>query len=899
MKLAEKKTGIRIDRSAKQLQRYLDDDAVAAALSSFRCAETDAQKFCVVLGFCSNAARRIFAEFGVSSLDSFEMFSAASLNSTPGIGRKKIMEIELLTRLFHDDARTVATERVKDGESSSSSSDLIYLQTALSTRARNVLAQMSVPLNVNALLALDIDAVGRHRGAGRKVVDELQLVRACLHQRKTGTIDGACDSDRQISNPNVRLPQACISALSSRTINALLAMGVPLTPAGICALDIGLLRNRRGVGNISVEELMKLRQDCISGAVWSCAHSLPTDFPSLAEYILAGLPAKFVDSPSWKIVLNDYMGLLNAEARQSLAEVGARLGITRERVRQMARKITLSSFSGSAGACFAPVKDFVLGVFEARGWVIPAAELAVAVDRKFGWSGTTAFSIASLMCCLGYDIEINPDGFCICDFKNHFGEKYFAFLKYVNSYAGLISGLGYEGIKDNLNNGILSSLTEDEYLIFIRRALTPYVHRSQNKNSGARQNRYLTDVKSLRAKQFFASEFGLNAGGRKKRNVTPMRQEAVFTALKKAGYRGLTLDELNDAVRKGFPECRWSKETLRGMISYADTALDDCGTKILPYSRGTVAGNKTRFSLTSFFSDPKTRGILLKAGDDVRLYMERTGFGVVSVWKIMRKYRDDLPLPLPKLGFYMMMRELKAGGLEYPRYPRIAFPGMDHCEKAFQWELFEYFSYCGRKTASFFECVSFFVDCLGLQPSIASSVAFPALGMEKPDDELSQKYELKRPTDAGKAPRVLLGTVRRDPELSLIAKPGKHAIASCYLDEDGRATTMVAYVRVFFRDLEATGCPLPDDDVACLTDSGWCRKNLKLPHSALRETSEPMMPVSGYWKETFKFGSRLFLISDGWTVKSKLHFDQLAVRIAALSGMTFSPYTLGVMQTVE
>ncbi len=899
MKLAEKKTGIRIDRSAKQLQRYLDDDAVAAALSSFRCAETDMQKFSVVLGFCSNAARRIFAKFGVGSLDSFEMFSAASLNSTPGIGRKKSMEIELLRRLFHDDVRIVATERIKDGEPSSSSSDSIYLQTALSTRARNVLAQMSVPLDVNALLALDIDAVRRHRGAGRKVVDELQMVRAYLHQRKAGAAEGSGDPTQRIPHSNIRLPQACISALSRRTVNALLAMGVPLTPAGICALDIGVWRNRRGIGNVSVEELMKLRQDCISGEVWSCAHLLPTDYPSLAEYILAGLPAKFANSPNWKIVLNDYMGLLNAESKQTLAEVGTRLGITRERVRQMSRKITLNCFSGPAGACFATVKDFVLDVLGARGWVIPVAELAGAVDSKFGWSGTTAFSIVSLMCCLGYDIEINPDGFCICDFKEHFGEKYFAFLEYVNRYTGLISGLGYEGIKDNSNNGILSSLTEDEYLIFIRRALTPYAHCSRSKNSGTKQNRYLTDIKSLRAKQFFASEFGLNAGGRKKRNVTPMRHEAVFTALKKAGYKGLTLDELNDVVRKDSPECRWSKAALRGMFSNADMVLDNRGTKILPYSRGTVAGNKTRFSLTSFFSDRRTRRILIKAGDDVRSYMERTGFGVVSVWKIMRKYQDDLPLPLPKLGFYMMMRELKAGGLEYPRYPRIAFPGMDHCEKAFQWELFEYFSYCGRKTASFFECISFFVDCLGLQPSIACSVAFPALEMEKSDDELSQKYELKRPTDVGKAPRVLLGTVKRDPELAIIAKPGKHAIASCYFDEDGRATTMVAYVRVFFRDLEATGCPLPDDDVACLTDSGWCRKNLKLPHAALRETSEPMTPVSGYWKETFKFGNRLFLISDGWTVKSKLHFDQFAARIAALSGMTFSPYTLGVMQTVE
>ena len=78
MKLAEKKTGIKIDRSARQLQRYLDDDAVAAALSSFNSAETDSQKFSVVLEFCSNAARRILHEFGITSLDSFEMETSLS-----------------------------------------------------------------------------------------------------------------------------------------------------------------------------------------------------------------------------------------------------------------------------------------------------------------------------------------------------------------------------------------------------------------------------------------------------------------------------------------------------------------------------------------------------------------------------------------------------------------------------------------------------------------------------------------------------------------------------------------------------------------------------------------------------------------------------------------------------
>lgn len=899
MKLAEKKTGIKIDRSAKQLQRYLDDRAVAVALSSFSSAETSSRKFAVVLDFCSNAARRIFSEFDIATLHSFERFSSASLNNIPGVGKTKLMEVELLKRLFLGRERSSSAEYDHDGGLYSDGVPSVYLQTALSVRTRNILSQMEVPLTTDALLSLDLPTVRRQKGAGKKVLSELQTARAHLLQCKvdeSGTMRG---TETPIRNAHTHLPPDSISALSQRTINALTAMDVSLTPAGICSLDIEAVSNRRGMGNVAVSELLKLQRDCLTGDVWRNAHAPPASFSSLSDYILGALPPQYGDSPNWKIVLNDYMGLLNSKSKLSLREVGDRLGITRERVRQMSNKVILKFFSGAAGSRFAPMKVFVANFFQAHNWIATESQLVETVDREFGWTGTTALSIASVMCCMGCNVEINEDGFCICNFKVHLGDKYSAFLEYVNHYDGLISGLGYEGMAESGKSSQLASLTEDEYLVFIRKALTSYAHCIRKKDSGKRQNRYLTDIRSLRAKQFFASEFGLNAGGRRMRNQTPMRYEAVLNALKKAGYKGLTLDELFDTVSTDAPGCRWTKDALRGLIANPNAILDDKGTKILSYSRGSVAGVKSQFSLTSFFNDDKTRKILAKAGNDIRAYMERTGFGVVSVWKIMRKYEAELRLPLPKLGFYMMMRELNAGGLEYPRYPRIAFPGMDNCKKAFQWELYEYFTYCGRKSATFFECISFFVDCLGLQPSIAASDAFPGLGLAKNADEISSPYELKRPTDRAKAPRVLLGTVKRDPDLTLLAKPGKHAIASCYFDDDGRATTMVAYVRLFFRDFENTGHPLPKDDIACLTDAGWCRKNLKFHHAVLREAHEGAPTVPGYWKEIFRFGDRLFFISDGWTVKSKFHFDKWATRIAALSSMAFTPYELGVAQTVE
>ena len=251
---------------------------------------------------------------------------------------------------------------------------------------------------------------------------------------------------------------------------------------------------------------------------------------------------------------------------------------------------------------------------------------------------------------------------------------------------------------------------------------------------------------------------------------------------------------------------------------------------MIGFSRGKRGGEGTHYSLNTFFQDEETKSVLRKAGKEVRDYMEKTGFGIVDVWKIWIRHKDQLPYekPLPKLGFYMMMRDIEAGGLCYKDYPRISYVGMDVCENAYWWELYEYFHYCGHPKASFAQIMSFFVDCLGIQPTIALSCAFCSMGLEKDFDATNAPYVIKRPPLSVKAPVVLLETVKKDSNLSLVKMDDK-VIKSVYFDENGRAVNHMTYVKVFMRALEKSGEEFSSEELSQLEDTGWCKVNMKIP----------------------------------------------------------------------
>lgn len=377
--------------------------------------------------------------------------------------------------------------------------------------------------------------------------------------------------------------------------------------------------------------------------------------------------------------------------------------------------------------------------------------------------------------------------------------------------------------------------------------------------------------------------------------LTERRHAAIKAVLQEAGWAGLTVDEIVSACAEKHASADVGEGNVRGCLGNGGD-LDGEGTRMIGLLRGKRGAARTLFTLNTFFRDDETKSVLQKAGEEVKAYMEKTGFGIVDVWKIWYKYKEKLPKEktLPKLGFYMMMRDVCAGGLCYKDYPRISYEGMDVCENAYWWELYEYFHYCGHQKAGFAQIMSFFIDCLGIQPTIALSCAFCSMGLEKDAEMTAALYDITRPPVPADAPKVLLKTVKRDKNLSLVKADGKFAIHSDYFDEAGHAIFHPTYVKVFMRNLEKSGIGFSPAELAQLTDSGWCKKNLKIRRPLLVKTNNVKgVPGTGYWREKFKFNDEFYVCSN-WNQANKSAFDAWATIKAKQAGFDFTPYEIGV-----
>ena len=846
MYLAEQITKLPIEPNAKQLTRFRDDKAVSFALDAFASEATDKGRFRVVSDFASNPLRKLLGRLGITTYAAFASRDTNSLIFEPGVGRMRCAELLILQRLF----KSVETQQAKEH-----------------------------PLNVSPFAPNEQQGVFPFAESGGAVQPYLTVV--------------SVPEPKSLKRPDDTLPPKYTAKLSTRLRRVLEREHVALTSRAIVSVDMATFSEWRSVGRFVMAEMRKLREDCISGVVWDYEEIpivvKPSDFPSFAAYVRHFLEDRFDLSGNRAVVLRDYMALQDCSEKKSLAAVGDAIGLTRERVRQIALRMEkhLKSLDvlGSFASFTVPVATYI----DENGSFVESATLTRFIDKTFSWQGTLAVPVVELLRIVGFDIALDEDGIVALGFTTKHKPRYDAFIRYVNAHKGRIGSLSYDEMAKVASANGFDRLGKLEYRFYIRYGMTKRVE--IKRKNGKRKLVFDRDITSLRAKQYFGITCSI-ANGMHHPSKAPFRREVMLTLLEEAGYKGLTVDEVFETAQERAPDLEWTIDSVRGTLS-GGLMLDDSGVKAIPYERGRVNGDKTRFTLTKFFNDAKTKSVLEQAAQEIKAYMEESGFGVVSIWRTWCKYRDKTPRYLPKLGFYAMMREFGSGGLNYTLYPRVAHPTIVKCEKAYQWELFQYFTYCGRKSATSFECLSFFVDCLGIDPVIASANVFPATGMKRVSDDETDLMPLKMPKTIGVVPQVLLNSVKSDSSLSRLSKPDRHFIASCCLDENGRAFTMSVYVRLFLRDLEASGYALSHDDVTCLSDPGWCRSNLKIPRQFLWPAGHGEGPTKyKMWREPYNFGGESYYINCVWDVRSKSAFDTWAANIAARVGIKFIPYDL-------
>ena len=853
MYLAEQITKLSIDPNAKQLARCRDDKAVSLALDAFASEDTDEGRFRVVSDFASNPLRKLLGRLGITTYASFASRDSSSLIFEPGVGRMRCAELLILQRLF----KSVETQQAKEH-----------------------------PQCVSPFAPNEQQGVFPFAELGSTVQPYLPVA--------------SVPESKPLIRLDDTLPPKYTAKLSTRLRRVLERENVALTARAITSVDMAKFSEWRSVGRIVTAEMRKLREDCMSGVVWGHEEIpvvvKPCDFSSFAAYVRHFLEDSFDLSGNRAVVLRDYMVLQDCSEKKSLSTIGDELGLTRERVRQISLKMEthLKSLAvlGSFASFTVPIERYI----DENGSFVESAALTCFLDETFSWKGTLAVPVVELLRIAGFDITLNEDGIVALGFTTNHKLRYDAFIRYVNAHKGRIGSLSYDEMVKVATANDFDKLGELEYRFYVRYGMTKRVE--IKRKNGRRKLVLKQDITSLRAKQYFGITYSI-AYGMRQPNKAPFRREVLFALLEEAGYKGLTVDEAFKKAQERAPDLEWTIDSVRGTLS-GGLMLDGTGVKAIPYERGRVNGDKTRFTLTKFFNDVKTKSVLEQAALEIKSYMEESGFGVVSIWRTWCNYRDKTPRYLPKLGFYAMMREFRSGGLNYTLYPRVAHPTIDKCEKAYQWELFQYFTYCGRKSATSFECLSFFVDCLGIDPVIASAAVFPATGMKRVSDDETDPMPLKMPKYIGMVPQVLLNTVKSDSSLSRLSKPDRHFIAPCCLDENGRAFTMSVYVRLFLRDLEASGCALSHDDVACLSDPGWCRSNLKIPRQFLWPAGHGESPIKHkMWREPYHFGGESYYINCDWEVRSKSAFDAWAANIAPRVGIKFIPYDLESPDTGE
>ena len=533
----------------------------------------------------------------------------------------------------------------------------------------------------------------------------------------------------------------------------------------------------------------------------------PRKFATFTEFILGAADdndrASIVGSHL--TVFNEHLAFGEGAKKKTLEATGQKLGITRERVRQIAKRISGRLFGGGNSAKYQLLCDAVTAIFDAANHVIKSEELPALIDAEFGWHGTTLDNLVSFMGFFGHRIELNEYGWCGIDLMRH-------------------------GVKLPVP--------------------TP---------------------------------------------IGELRRKTLLSVLQTAGPKGLTLAEMLRRCNEACPAANFSIDVIRGLIGNR-AELDNHGTRIVGYDRGNNANEASTFSLNSFFS--ADREILEEAGWELKSYMDRTGFGTVSIWKVWRKYRPLLPVDLPKLGFYMMLRDTGAAGLVYQAYPRTTHPDADYCEAAFQWEIYQYFMLSDHPVATYRQVLDFLVECLQLDPVIANSSAIPGLrlkstGEKSGGDEL---YEIPMPKmPDGKIPGVLLSNCRPDPALPFL-QPRRRGVnlKKHEIDEYGRAKTVLVYVRLFFFNLQESRYRFTADEWAELTDAGWCAKHFGVHVPVVVKVKPTIAPPSlNYWSEPFDFGGELAWVCSNWNAKRKELFDVWAVKIAAKAGLDFEPYAIG------
>lgn len=581
-------------------------------------------------------------------------------------------------------------------------------------RVRRMFAELPQPITYGTLAQVNLD---------RETIGDItkSKIQSFIGQCRNGEIQPEPSLDEQMKSQ--ALPAKFFTQLSNG-MKAFFRKEKITTIGDLVALTPWQYGEKKSWNKKSLAQLASYREECLNGTFLekyqlTVAANIE-QFTNLLDFLIfvvqdvqrqCGInEEERVRNPkARRAVMQFRLGWLNAtmpvsdtqRSLKTLSEVANNLGITGERVRQIAMGIRDCLCSLQEHPALKQCVEICEAILEDAKFVVESADFAEKFDEKMGWNGTTGCSLFNLLRDLGMSLEYYYDeepSQCqyIIWMTEEMEEKYRNFAKYMKNTAILLEDKSWERMSKGWK------ITQTEYLFFLYRLL--YVKKEVE-----------TKTELIH---------GLNDLYKTERNesnrYTKLLQEHILEVLEEVGPEGLRDADLIARCMNKYPEKEMS---FKRWQSVRRRLLEM--RKIIVFTRQggeDARGAQSQYTLPEFFKNDKLRRVMEKAVREVRDYMEKTGLGVVCLWGFWEKYANEKcfgEFSIPFYCFRYLMEEFNSDDLHYSDTFAI-HPDIMANDFAKNWLIYDYFTYFGKTEVNRREIMSFLCEKLKISSDAAS-----------------------------------------------------------------------------------------------------------------------------------------------------------------------------------
>ncbi len=479
---------------------------------------------------------------------------------------------------------------------------------------------------------------------------------------------------------------------------------------------------------VSLDTVCQYRNEYINKAGAS-NHSLQKNaenFQSLSDFVLYILKtfSDFNDN-QLRLITEKRCGYLNVEETYTLEEVASFLNITRERVRQLEKEIEKILKQAKNEHIIDAFLCKCKKIFQDNNYILNKLEISEVFRKNFSWSGTTSFSIIRFLIALGLQLRyFSP---YIMLFSQEMDEKFKNFSKYMLDTSISFTEKDYKSVSKRPE----LTMTKPQYVFFINILMEKETNYS---------------LKELLTYYRDNVDNSLSSN-------PEIRKEAILAILRQAGWQGLSDEDLIVKCTKQYPNFSFSA---RSLCNTRKDLLDN--GKIILFQRGANGPEgESTYTLAEFFDNEDNLKLLIQIGSEIRNYMKRTGFGIISLRGYYEIYKTQFSVNkqnicIPFGCFRWLLGKFKAGGLNYldsySLYPTlIDNPDQRRVgESVLFWLIYLYFKNFGKLEIEKREIKNFLRTCLQISDFDVPRLLLHGRKAKLLTDEILDKYTIHRPS---------------------------------------------------------------------------------------------------------------------------------------------------------